>query len=1455
LQGVTTGEDINFAFKAIIPGDGIQLASDGQSITITATHTDDTLARVAYTGSYQDLIDLPNLAKVATSGNYLDLINQPQLSTVAFTGRYTDLLNLPTILPQVNSDWLATTGTAQILNKPILAAVATSGAYNDLTGRPNLATVATTGSYNDLSDTPPIIPQVNSDWNATTGIAKILNKPNLATVATTGSYADLTNTPAPYELPIASTTQLGGVMLSNQFAVDETGVITIAAGFGSVKSVAMAMPSIFSVQGSPVTSTGTLTAVLLGQPANTVFAGPASGSADIPAFRQLTGADLPAATKTSLGTVYVPASSGLTIGTDGAIGFNVNSLVSSTTGYFVVDSPVFNGTPTAVNTPATSDNSNALATTAFVKSALTAFNLPPATATSIGGVIVANPDFSGLTVDASGNLAANVISFMDRTGKVRVQGSDLVNPGNGLFIVDSPVFNGTPSAVNTPIITDNSGNLATTAFVHNLVNASGVATFNGRTGQVTLGWGDLTPLGVAPLDSPVFTGNASAVTQANADSSTLLATTAFVHNLVNASGVATFNGRNGVVTLQASDLVDGTGRFLLQSPNIVGTATVATPTTGDNSNAIANTAFVQNTLNSVAVTSVAGKTGAVTLDYTNISGAAPINSPVFTGLPSTDGVTPFLLDQIDHTLATTQWVYEALSSAQTVDVHTWNPIPAKYYNSPILNLVGNLVVDTTVTLPSSGRWVIVNNAGPSNLTLSCGTGPTLQMVPGAFYDIVADGGIYIAGQMGVTRPFNDNTTYLATTEFVQTALGNLQTGVTSFNTRTGIIVLQPSDLQKTDGSGDFLLDSASFKGVPTAPTATFGTNTTQIATTQFVTTNFAPLASPALTGVPTAPTPARGDDSTTLATTHFLQRYMSSIVTVDVSDVSHGTTFTLTPAQYGTEIIQFIGVMTASVIINMPASGQWIMYNNTNGDFTVTLSNGGGATYVVPQNESASVLSQTGLGIINSNVAGAVFTPATVSTLGGVIVPNGGGITVDANGNIGVAAGSASNLGGVKQGAGVTIAADGSLSANVTTVAGRTGDVVLAVADVTGAAPLASPALTGTPTAPTQAANDNSTNIATTAFVKSAISGASVTSFNTRTGAITLQASDITSAGGALTASPTFTGAVTLPVPPTYTASDLHAATTSFAYQAGQGVTQVSIAGLVGTQSFALTPEQYRFPVIEITGAPNDTNVVVTFPASGHWWVYSTVDTRTLGYYVTVKGQTSTSYALTAGQWYEFVADGAANTGLLLVNQSGGNGINAVTSFNARQGAVTLTASDVNTALTYTAANAATTAPLASPAFTGTPTAPTATAGTNTTQVATTAFVQAALPNTSIFAPKASPTFTGVATIPAAVYGVTSLGNVSGTVTMDLTTSSQWTMTITGATTFAFSNPPASGSWEVAYLRLTNAGSATITWPTSTKFSAGTAPTLTAAGVDLLGVFYDTVTSTYMIFVIGLNIQ
>jgi len=67
-------------------------------------------------------------------------------------------------------------------------------------------------------------------------------------------------------------------------------------------------------------------------------------------------------------------------------------------------------------------------------------------------------------------------------------------------------------------------------------------------------------------------------------------------------------------------------------------------------------------------------------------------------------------------------------------------------------------------------------------------------------------------------------------------------------------------------------------------------------------------------------------------------------------------------------------------------------------------------------------------------------------------------------------------------------------------------------------------------------------------------------------------------------------------------------------------------------------------------------------------------------------------------------------------------------------------------------------APNASPALTGTPTAPTAAAGTNSSQLATTAFVTAGL---AIKAPIASPTFTG--TVSGITKSMVGLGNVDNT--------------------------------------------------------------------------------------------
>jgi hypothetical protein len=73
--------------------------------------------------------------------------HKPTLATVATTGSYNDLVDKPYIPPaQVNSDWNSSTGASQILNKPTLF----SGVYSDLTGKPTLFS----GSYLDLTNKP-----------------------------------------------------------------------------------------------------------------------------------------------------------------------------------------------------------------------------------------------------------------------------------------------------------------------------------------------------------------------------------------------------------------------------------------------------------------------------------------------------------------------------------------------------------------------------------------------------------------------------------------------------------------------------------------------------------------------------------------------------------------------------------------------------------------------------------------------------------------------------------------------------------------------------------------------------------------------------------------------------------------------------------------------------------------------------------------------------------------------------------------------------------------------------------------------------------------------------------------------------------------------------------------------------------------------------------------------------
>lgn len=102
-----------------------------------------------------------------------------------------------------------------------------------------------------------------------------------------------------------------------------------AFGAGTVTSVALSLPNIFTVSGSPVTSSGTLSATLASQTQNHVFAAPTSGNG-APGFRALTAGDLPDISGSYLPLTGGTLSGNLTVGGDLTVNGTVTTVNSTT---------------------------------------------------------------------------------------------------------------------------------------------------------------------------------------------------------------------------------------------------------------------------------------------------------------------------------------------------------------------------------------------------------------------------------------------------------------------------------------------------------------------------------------------------------------------------------------------------------------------------------------------------------------------------------------------------------------------------------------------------------------------------------------------------------------------------------------------------------------------------------------------------------------------------------------------------------------------------------------------------------------------------------------------------------------------------------------------------------------------------------------------------------------------
>jgi hypothetical protein len=532
-----------------------------------------------------------------------------------------------------------------------------------------------------------------------------------------------------------------------------------------------------------------------------------------------------------------------------------------------------------------------------------------------------------------------------------------IGAGGGLT-VSQLTITGTPSA-------------PTDAATVGYVTAHTVASFNTRTGAVTLTLADVTGVGGAPIASPALTGAPTAPTVSTGDSSTAIATTAFVHNAVAAgvaTGVTSFNTRTGAVSLTLAD-VTGVGGAPIAGPAFTGAPTAPTPAGSDNSTAIATTAFVR--ANFVA-------TGGLT-------GFAPINSPAFTGIPT--GPTPAPGNSTGQ-LATTAFVTAAVV-ASTAGVASFNTRTG------------------AVTLTTAD----ITGAGGAPLA-----GPVFTGVPQA-----------------PTAGAGTATTQIATCAFVSAAISASTAGVSSFNGRTGSVTLTAGDVT---GVGGALLASPAFSGVPTAPTAAPGTNTTQLATTAFVMATAAVsafngrtgsvtllstdisaaggalLTSPAFTGTPTAPTAVPATNTTQVATTAFVTAALVAaggvttfngrggavtLLTTDITGAGgapiNSPIFTGTPASVTTAPGNNSTAIATTAFVTAALAAAVVSFNGRVGAVTLTLADVtgvGGAPLASPAFTGIPTAPTASPGTNTTQLATTAFvqayTPTSISSA--VVIAN-----------------------------------------------------------------------------------------------------------------------------------------------------------------------------------------------------------------------------------------------------------------------------------------------------------------------------------------------------------------------------------------------------------------------------------------------------------------------------------
>jgi hypothetical protein len=328
----------------------------------------------------------------------------------------------------------------------------------------------------------------------------------------------------------------------------------------------------------------------------------------------------------------------------------------------------------------------------------------------------------------------------------------------------SPTFTGVPNAPTADYGT-NTTQLATTAFVEGAkVSPAFTGTPTAPTASSATSTTQIatTAFVQAQKISPVFTGTPTAPTASIGTNTTQVSTTEFVTNAVATLEASTTATTDSLQLLKAP----------LESPVFSGTPTAPTPGDGDVSLKIATTAFVRS---SAPVLSVASKTGVVSLTVADVSGAAPLAAPSFTGVVTAPTPT---YGSNSTVVATTAFVQGEKASPAFTGVPTAPTAPAGTTDTQISTTA---YADTAVSnyrdivTATYAPLISPNLSGtPRSTTFAYGTNGT-QIATTAFVQGEKASPAFTGVPTAPTAVAGTSNSQIATTAFVYNVSGNLGT--------------------------------------------------------------------------------------------------------------------------------------------------------------------------------------------------------------------------------------------------------------------------------------------------------------------------------------------------------------------------------------------------------------------------------------------------------------------------------------------------------------------------------------------------------------------------------------------------------------------------------------------------------------------------------------------------------